>query len=200
MDGAFASLDNLTQMKARGVADVCFAKKPGLGVLDMVRTQWVYDKLRRFRAGIESGISLLKRVFGLACCVCGRARPAFTPMCGRPSSSPTSCCWRAIALPDYFVALYIMRRSERGSPAKTMSLLTSYLVTPAGDARHSSKRFANTTHLNYFRGQKSPSPNRKRRVSGRTLGIFLVAHTGSIGGDADRNRQLGLVGASFALN
>lgn len=30
---------------------------------------WVYDKLRRFRAGIESGISLLKRVFGLARCV-----------------------------------------------------------------------------------------------------------------------------------
>ena len=35
----------------------------------MVRSQWVYDKLRRFRAGIESGISLLKRVFGLARCV-----------------------------------------------------------------------------------------------------------------------------------
>jgi IS5 family transposase len=35
----------------------------------MVRSQWVYDKLRRFRAGIEAGISLLKRVFGLARCV-----------------------------------------------------------------------------------------------------------------------------------
>lgn len=35
----------------------------------MVRSEWVYDKLRRFRAGIEAGISLLKRVFGLARCV-----------------------------------------------------------------------------------------------------------------------------------
>ncbi len=69
MDGAFASKDNLADLKALGVADVCFAKKRGLAVLDMVRSQWVYDKLRRFRAGIESGISLLKRVFGLARCV-----------------------------------------------------------------------------------------------------------------------------------
>lgn len=69
MDGAFASRDNLADLKALGVADVCFAKKRGLAVLDMVRSQWVYDKLRRFRAGIESGISLLKRVFGLARCV-----------------------------------------------------------------------------------------------------------------------------------
>jgi IS5 family transposase len=73
-DGAFASRDNLAALKARGVADVCFAKKRGLAVLDMVRSQWVYDKLRRFRAGIESGISLLKRVFGLARCVWKGAR------------------------------------------------------------------------------------------------------------------------------
>jgi IS5 family transposase len=68
-DGAFASTDNLTDAKALGVADVCFAKRRGLAVLDMVRSEWVYDKLRRFRAGIEAGISLLKRVFGLARCV-----------------------------------------------------------------------------------------------------------------------------------
>jgi IS5 family transposase len=68
-DGAFASTDNLADCKALGVEDVCFAKKRGLAVLDMVRSQWVYDKLRRFRAGIEAGISLLKRVFGLARCV-----------------------------------------------------------------------------------------------------------------------------------
>lgn len=69
LDGGFASQDNLTAIKALGVTDVCFAKKRGLAVRDMVRSQWVYDKLRRFRAGIESGISLLKRVFGLARCV-----------------------------------------------------------------------------------------------------------------------------------
>lgn len=68
-DGAFASQANLAAAKALGVADVCFAKKRGLAVRDMVRSQWVYDKLRRFRAGIEAGISLLKRVFGLARCV-----------------------------------------------------------------------------------------------------------------------------------
>lgn len=68
-DGAFASKDNLSDAKALGVADVCFAKKRGLAIRNMVRSEWVYDKLRRFRAGIESGISLLKRVFGLARCV-----------------------------------------------------------------------------------------------------------------------------------
>jgi IS5 family transposase len=68
-DGAFASTDNLADCKTLGVQDVCFAKKRGLAVLDMVRSHWVYDKLRRFRAGIEAGISLLKRVFGLARCV-----------------------------------------------------------------------------------------------------------------------------------
>ena len=69
MDGGFASHDNLLALKARGVTDVCFAKKRGLAVRDMTRSQWIYDKLRRFRAGIEAGISLLKRVFGLARCV-----------------------------------------------------------------------------------------------------------------------------------
>jgi transposase, IS5 family len=69
LDGAFASHANLAEVKALGVGDVCFAKRRGLAVADMVRSAWVYAKLRRFRAGIESGISLLKRVFGLARCV-----------------------------------------------------------------------------------------------------------------------------------
>lgn len=69
LDGGFASQANLADIKGLGVADVCFAKKRGLAIRDMVRSAWVYDKLRRFRAGIESGISLLKRVFGLARCV-----------------------------------------------------------------------------------------------------------------------------------
>lgn len=29
---------------------------------------WVYDQLKRFRAGVEAGISFLKRCFGLARC------------------------------------------------------------------------------------------------------------------------------------
>lgn len=68
-DGAFASTDNLADAKELGIEDVCFAKKRGLTIEAMVGSQWVYDKLRRFRAGIEAGISLLKRVFGLARCV-----------------------------------------------------------------------------------------------------------------------------------
>ncbi len=69
LDGAFASTANLTGAKALGVVDMCFAKKRGLAVAAMTTSQWVYDKLRRFRAGIEAGISLLKRVFGLARCI-----------------------------------------------------------------------------------------------------------------------------------
>ena len=68
LDGGFASKDNLTDAKALGVEDVCFAKRRGLAVLDMVKSSWVYRKLKRFRAGIESVISLLKRAFGLDRC------------------------------------------------------------------------------------------------------------------------------------
>ena len=68
-DGGFASADNLAAAKALQVRDVCFSKKRGLAVLAMVKSSWVYRKLRDFRAGIESGISLLKRVFGLARCI-----------------------------------------------------------------------------------------------------------------------------------
>lgn len=67
-DGGFASKDNLTQAKGLGVKDVCFSKRRGLAVLDMVKSSWVYRKLKRFRAGIESVISLLKRAFGLDRC------------------------------------------------------------------------------------------------------------------------------------
>jgi IS5 family transposase len=67
-DGGYASAGNLAQAKARGVADMAFHKKAGLRVEDMVRSRWVYRKLRNFRAGIEAGISCLKRAYGLARC------------------------------------------------------------------------------------------------------------------------------------
>jgi IS5 family transposase len=63
-DGGFASGDNLRLAKGQGVKDVIFAKKRGLGILDMVKSLWVYQKLRNFRAGLEANISRLKRVFG----------------------------------------------------------------------------------------------------------------------------------------
>ena len=67
-DGGYASRDNLNQTKARGVIDVAFHKKRGLAVADMTKSAWVYRKLRNFRAGIEAGISCLKRAYGLARC------------------------------------------------------------------------------------------------------------------------------------
>jgi transposase, IS5 family len=67
-DGGFASVDNLRQAKKRGVTDVSFSKRKGLSVLEMVKSTWVYKKLRNFRAGIEAGISTLKRAFGLTRC------------------------------------------------------------------------------------------------------------------------------------
>ena len=68
-DGGYASRANLSQAKARGVGDMAFHKKAGLRIEDMVKSGWVYRKLRNFRAGIESDISCLKRAYGLARCV-----------------------------------------------------------------------------------------------------------------------------------
>jgi IS5 family transposase len=68
LDGGFASKDNLKAAKSREIKDVCFAKKRGLKEEDMCRSHWMYKKLRRFRAGIESGISWLKRCFGFWRC------------------------------------------------------------------------------------------------------------------------------------
>lgn len=68
LDGGFASKTNLKLAKSRKIKDVCFAKKRGLKEEDMCRSVWMYKKLRRFRAGIESSISWLKRCFGLTRC------------------------------------------------------------------------------------------------------------------------------------
>ena len=67
-DGGYASKDNLAAAIEAGVEDVAFHKKRGLEVKDMARSPWVYRKLRNFRAGIEAGISCLKRAYGLARC------------------------------------------------------------------------------------------------------------------------------------
>jgi IS5 family transposase len=67
-DGGFASRDNLAAAKALGVRVMAFDKKAGLRIEDMVTSNWVYRKLRNFRAGIEAGISCLKRAYGLARC------------------------------------------------------------------------------------------------------------------------------------
>ena len=68
LDGGFASKKNLRFAKSHEVKDVCFAKKRGIRVERMCRSEYVYNRLRRFRAGIESAISWLKRCFGLDRC------------------------------------------------------------------------------------------------------------------------------------
>jgi IS5 family transposase len=67
-DGGYANIHNQQTAKARGLRDMAFHKKAGLRVEDMVRSRWVYRKLRNFRAGIEAGISCLKRAYGLGRC------------------------------------------------------------------------------------------------------------------------------------
>jgi len=75
-DGGFTSKANLAAIKSKGVADVAFSKARMFKVTDMVRSSWVYKKLRNFRAGIEGTISFLKRVFGLDRCT-WRSLPSF---------------------------------------------------------------------------------------------------------------------------
>jgi IS5 family transposase len=67
-DGGFSSQANVRDIKDLGVEDVVFSKHVGLAIADMARSEWVFKRLRNFRAGIEAGISWLKRVFGLTRC------------------------------------------------------------------------------------------------------------------------------------
>ena len=75
-DGGFTSKANLEAIKAKGVIDVAFSKARTLNITDMVRSSYVYKKLRNFRAGIEGTISFLKRSFGLDRCT-WRTLPSF---------------------------------------------------------------------------------------------------------------------------
>lgn len=67
-DGGFSSKANVQNIKAMGVEDVVFSKHVGLDRADMAKSAWVFRKLRNFRAGIEAGISFLKRTFRLGRC------------------------------------------------------------------------------------------------------------------------------------
>ncbi|HWL84965.1 MAG TPA: ISNCY family transposase [Polyangiaceae bacterium] len=67
-DGGFSSKANVRDIKEMGVEDVAFSKHVGLDVADMAKSKWVFRKLRNFRAGIEAGISFLKRTFRLSRC------------------------------------------------------------------------------------------------------------------------------------
>lgn len=67
-DGGFASRANVVAIKQLGVEDVAFSKRVGLQIEEMVKSTWVYRRLRNFRAGVEGTISFLKRAFGLDRC------------------------------------------------------------------------------------------------------------------------------------
>jgi len=67
-DGGYASAANVINAKSLGVTHVAFHKPVGLTVEAMTGDRWLYNKLRRFRAGIEAMISYLKRCFGLSRC------------------------------------------------------------------------------------------------------------------------------------
>lgn len=68
-DGGFASRENLNSLKSLGIEDVVFNKKRNLKETEMARSSWIYRSLTRFRAGIESTISFLKRCFGIDRCM-----------------------------------------------------------------------------------------------------------------------------------
>jgi len=88
LDGGFASHDNLKKAKNKGIKDVCFSKVRGLEAEDMCRSECVYKRLRRFRAGIESAISLVKRAPLVYRDAPGKAIVRSKGMCGRQSSLP----------------------------------------------------------------------------------------------------------------
>jgi transposase, IS5 family len=63
-DGGFASRNNLHVIRNAGTAEVCFSKPAGVPIEEMTTTPRIRRILKRFRAGIEAGISFLKRSFG----------------------------------------------------------------------------------------------------------------------------------------
>jgi IS5 family transposase len=67
-DGGFASRDNVQRAKALGVEDIAFHRKAGLEISEMVRSAWIFRRLRNFRSGIEGCISTLKRAFQMDRC------------------------------------------------------------------------------------------------------------------------------------
>jgi IS5 family transposase len=102
-DGGFASKNNLREIKDAGTTEVCFSKPAGVPIEEMTTTSRVRRTLKRFRAGIEAGISFLKvTVHALrrdhASSSDGAGRPV---MCARQASRTKSWTdaprWRSVA-------------------------------------------------------------------------------------------------------
>lgn len=68
-DGGFASKANVQRAKELGVEDIAFHRRNGIEIAEMVRSVWVFRRLRDFRSGIEGCISTLKRAFQMDRCL-----------------------------------------------------------------------------------------------------------------------------------
>ncbi len=67
-DAGFTSTANIATARELGVKSASFAKKGSIDVLPGTRSQKLYKKLQRFRAGVEGIISFTKRCFGFDRC------------------------------------------------------------------------------------------------------------------------------------
>lgn len=65
-DGCFGSSANRILAKDKGVEDLTFSKNRSLSIDSLMSSPKLHRVLRNFRAGIEGGISFLKRVFGFS--------------------------------------------------------------------------------------------------------------------------------------
>lgn len=68
LDGGYASKSNVSDIKGMGVKDVAIHKRRGISISEMTSSLSIFKALKKFRAGIEGGISFLKRCFGLDRC------------------------------------------------------------------------------------------------------------------------------------
>ena len=63
-DGGYASKKNVSEGRSLGLKHVVFHKRVGISYKQMGVKIKTFQKLRNFRAGVESNISELKRAFG----------------------------------------------------------------------------------------------------------------------------------------
>jgi IS5 family transposase len=67
-DGGYASRANLAAATARGVADVAFHKKCGIAITEIVKSPWVYRRLRTSAPASRRRSPCFKRAYGAARC------------------------------------------------------------------------------------------------------------------------------------
>jgi hypothetical protein len=89
-DGGFASKNNLHEIKNAGTKQVCFSKPAGVPIEEMTTTAGIRRTLKRFRAGMEAGLSFLKRSFGRDRVTRGLGCRTSAPTSGAPPSRTTS--------------------------------------------------------------------------------------------------------------